>query len=88
MDDAERLQWYQDQHELHYGLELLYVVDGYRLECVLENDLVAWSVEAPTLSECIDLGAPKAVEFKNRYLAMRASQSGATKEGPGAGSAA
>lgn len=74
MNDAERIQWYEDQHALHYGLELLYVVDGYQLTCVMDSDLVAWQVEAPTLSACIDLAVKPAAEFVARYRAMRESQ--------------
>lgn len=75
MTDAERIQWYQDQHELHYGLELLYVVDGYVLSCVMENGLVVWKVQAPTLAECIDLAVPQAAVFRERYLAMKPTPS-------------
>lgn len=55
--DAERLKWYEDQHTLHRTLELTYCVDSYLLECLDESGEAFWSVQKPTLAECIDEAA-------------------------------
>lgn len=57
MTDAERLTWYQDQHTLHFTLELLYCVDHYELSKVDESERSIWLVSGETLAECIDNGA-------------------------------
>lgn len=57
MTDAERLQWYQNQHTLHFSLELLYCVDHYELSKFDESERQIWLVSGETLAECIDNGA-------------------------------
>lgn len=57
MNDAERLQWYEDQHTLHWALEVTYCVDSYTLEKVRDSGEIAWCVQAPTLAACIDEAA-------------------------------
>jgi hypothetical protein len=57
MTDAERIQWYENQHTLHKTLELTYCVDSYLLECLDESGEAMWSVQEPTLAECIDSAA-------------------------------
>lgn len=51
--DAERLDWYESQHTLHYWLELLYVVDGYELSRSRDGN-IQWAVQADNLRAAID----------------------------------
>jgi hypothetical protein len=47
------LTWYQNQHTLHFSLELLYCVDHYELSKVGESERVIWVTSGETLLECI-----------------------------------
>jgi hypothetical protein len=50
------LNWYQEQHTLHYNLELLYCVDHYELSKVDESERVIWTTSGESLLECIEAG--------------------------------
>jgi hypothetical protein len=53
--DAERLDWYEQQHTLHGSLELLYVVDGYELSQMAEDgDTRVLQVYGESLRAAID----------------------------------
>lgn len=53
MTDAERLDWLERVHTLHRTIEILYVVDGYKLTyCHDYSPLM--SFEGETVRECID----------------------------------
>ncbi len=53
--DAERWKFYEDQHTLHWRLEVTYVVDGYEFSKVHENGItVEWSFKGDTLLKAID----------------------------------
>jgi hypothetical protein len=52
--DEERLDWYEDQHTLHYGLELTYVVDGFTLEYIQDTGNTKYQVQGVSLRDAID----------------------------------
>ncbi len=54
INDTQRLDWYENQHTLHYHLEVLYVVDGVVLTR-LYDDTPKEKFEASNLREAIDL---------------------------------
>lgn len=51
----DKIEWLESMHTLHGKVEILYVVCGYRIQRTFDDAEVGDPIEAPTLSEAIEV---------------------------------
>lgn len=51
--DGELLDWLQDQFTLHRGVDVVYVVDGYRVALTRDGDAIGEPAYGATLREAL-----------------------------------
>ncbi len=51
---SKHLDWLEQMHTLHYSVEILYVVTGYRITQLYDGNETGCVAEGETLEEAID----------------------------------
>lgn len=54
MNDSDRLDWFEAQHTLHGGVDVLYVVDGYEVQLTVDDAPIGPAHKGETLRDAID----------------------------------
>lgn len=51
----KHLEWLEEMHTLHYSIEILYVVVGYRITQLRDGEETGRVAEGPSLAAAIDI---------------------------------
>lgn len=54
MTDSDRIDWIEENHTLHRTVEFLYVVTGYTVTILYDDEPIGWDFRGETLRDAID----------------------------------